>query len=79
MEDEYKIDWEALQKEIDSATDQPKIEQLENITVLKILENIPEGETWLVCLGRFRVKWSGRDSFQSWWSPKPIWWIGQVQ
>lgn len=72
-------DWAEIQREIDISADQPKIAQLENITVLKILEGIPEGETWLICLGRFRVKWSSRDNFQSWWSPKVVWWIGQVQ
>lgn len=71
-------DWEEIQREIDLAVDQPKMDQLKNITVLKILESIPEGETWLICLGRFRVKWSDRDNFQSWWSPKVIWWIGKI-
>lgn len=71
-------EWTDIQEEINQATDRPKIEQLENITILKILEMIPEGETWLICLGRFRVRWTDRKNFVSWWSPKVIWWMGKI-
>lgn len=71
-------EWEELQKEINEQTDLPAIRQLENINILGILEMIPEGETWLVCLGRYRIKWKSRQEYMSWWSPKILWWIGKI-
>lgn len=78
METPDWLDWEKIQKEIDEATDQPKIEQLDKITILRILEMLPAEETWLICLGRFRVQWKNRNSFKSWWSKDSLWWMKKI-
>lgn len=78
MEQFSEEDWKEIEEEIAQALLSPKITQLDSITILKILEMIPEGEIWLVCLGRFRVKWQNRENFYCWWSPKVIWWIGKI-
>lgn len=71
-------DWEEIQREINLGTDAPKIEQLEKISILDILEGFPKNETWMICLGRFRVKWTDKENFESWWAKKILWWIGRV-
>lgn len=71
-------DWEQIQREINEQTDLPAMRQLENINLLGILEMVPEGETWLICLGRFRVRWKNREEYLTWWSSKLIWWIGKI-
>lgn len=78
MDNFTEEEWEEIQQEIDQASAAPKFEQLKNIDILKILEMTPSDETWLICLGRYRVKWKDRENFQTWWSPKIVWWIGKI-
>jgi len=71
-------DWDAVQAELDASLDAPKIKQLESINIRNILNMVPAGETWLICLGRFRVRWSSDENWESWWSPKVVWWMGRI-
>lgn len=71
-------DWDAVQAEIDASLDAPKIKQLESINIRNILNMVPRDETWLICLGRFRVRWTDDSNWESWWSPKVVWWLGRI-
>lgn len=79
MEKFSQEDWDLLQDELHQEILGPKIGQLERINIRDILGMIPRGETWMVCLGRFRVRWRSNEEFDSWWGNKVIWWIGRVE
>lgn len=79
MDNFSQEDWDALQAELHQEIIAPKIAQIEKISILDILGMIPKGETWMICLGRFRIRWKSKDEFESWWGNKIIWWIGKIE